>query len=97
MLLQHARNTHTNVARLAALWARTGAVTRNMADDALAKLTDKELTKQAEETGIPTITVRVGQAFPGDLRSTSGLGLGDGLHSHTAKWLQVGGVCVDIH
>ncbi len=60
-----------------------------MADDALAKLSDKELTKQAEETGIPTITVRVGQAFPGDLRATSGLGLGDGLHSHTAKWLQV--------
>eukprot|EP00884_Botryococcus_braunii_P003479 jgi/Botrbrau1/13131/Bobra.0187s0086.1 len=36
------------------------------------------------------ITVEGGQAFYGDLRSTSGLGLGDGLTSHTAKWLQVG-------
>lgn len=32
------------------------------------------------------------QAFEGDLRSTSGLGLGDGLTSHTDKWLQQ--VCV---
>ena len=37
-----------------------------------------------------TITVTPGQAFPGDNRSSSGLGLGDGLTSHTAKWLQVG-------
>ena len=37
-----------------------------------------------------TITVTPGQAFPGDNRSSSGNGLGDGLTSHTAKWLQVG-------
>ena len=30
-----------------------------------------------------------GQAFPGDLRSESGLGVGDGLHDHTLKWKQV--------
>ncbi len=36
---------------------------------------------------VPTVT-EYGQAFIGDLRSTSGLGLGDGLTSHTAKWLQ---------
>lgn len=36
-----------------------------------------------------TITVTPGQAFPGDNRSSSGNGLGDGLTSHTAKWLQV--------
>ena len=36
-----------------------------------------------------TISVTPGQAFPGDNRSSSGLGLGDGLTSHTAKWLQV--------
>lgn len=36
---------------------------------------------------IPTSTG--GAAFPGDLRSTSGLGLGDGLKTHTDKWLQV--------
>ncbi|CAK0741333.1 hypothetical protein CVIRNUC_001317 [Coccomyxa viridis] len=35
-----------------------------------------------------TISVTPGQAFPGDNRSSSGLGLGDGLTSHTAKWLQ---------
>ncbi len=27
-------------------------------------------------------------AFAGDLRSTSGLGMGDGIKSHTEKWLQ---------
>lgn len=36
-----------------------------------------------------TIKVTPGQAHLGDLRSTSGLGLGDGLLSHTSKWLQV--------
>lgn len=33
-------------------------------------------------------TIGGGQAFPNDLRSTSALGLGDGLINHTAKWLQ---------
>lgn len=33
----------------------------------------------------PQITVP-GQAFPGDYRSTSALGVGDGLSNHTAKW-----------
>ena len=37
-----------------------------------------------------TISVHPGQAFLGDNRSSSGLGLGDGLVSHTSKWLQVG-------
>lgn len=27
------------------------------------------------------------QAFEGDLRSTSGLGLGDGIENHTEKWM----------
>ena len=40
-----------------------------------------------------TITVVPGQAFAGDNRSSSGNGLGDGLTSHTAKWLQVSDVC----
>lgn len=35
------------------------------------------------------ITVPNGIAFPGDLRSSSGLGLGDKLTSHTSKWQQV--------
>jgi NADH dehydrogenase (ubiquinone) Fe-S protein 6 len=29
-----------------------------------------------------------GQAFPGDLRSTSALSIGDGIKNHSAKWLQ---------
>ena len=37
-----------------------------------------------------TISVHPGQAFLGDNRSSSGLGLGDGLVSHTSKWLQAG-------
>ncbi len=31
-----------------------------------------------------------GIAFKGDLRATSGLGLGDGISNHTDKWLTVG-------
>lgn len=30
-----------------------------------------------------------GAAYDNDLRSTSGLGLGDGITNHTEKWLQV--------
>jgi hypothetical protein len=37
---------------------------------------------------IPT-TNSLGQAFGGDIRSTSGLGMGDGIRNHTEKWLQV--------
>ena len=35
-----------------------------------------------------TVT-HTGQAFVGDLRSASALGLGDGITDHTSKWLQV--------
>lgn len=41
-----------------------------------------------DESTLPSVTVEPGQAFKGDLRSTSGLGLGDGLTTHTSKWLQ---------
>lgn len=34
-------------------------------------------------------TTRQGQAFVGDLRGASALGLGDGITDHTAKWMQV--------
>lgn len=30
------------------------------------------------------------QAFKGDTRSVSGLGMGDGINTHTGKWLVVG-------
>ena len=42
---------------------------------------------QVAEENIPRTTLP-GQAFVGDLRSTSGLGVGDGIKTHTGKWLQ---------
>lgn len=44
------------------------------------------LQKKMESDGLPTIE-EGRQAFEGDLRATSGLGLGAGLTSHTSKWL----------
>ena len=42
------------------------------------------------EDSLKYVTIQQGaQAFEGDLRSTSGLGLGDGLYTHTAKWNEV--------
>lgn len=49
-------------------------------------VTNKEYNEDSR-----TITVTPGQAFVGDNRSSSGLGLGDGLTSHTSKWLQTDG------
>ena len=43
----------------------------------------------AKTSNTDTITRQPGAAFPGDLRSTSGLGLGDGIESHTGKWMTV--------
>lgn len=40
------------------------------------------------EDDLPTAT-EYGQAFLGDLRSVSGLGLGDGIKTHTKKWMDV--------
>ena len=56
---------------------------------------DWKAVKVPEETlaSVPT-TNSFGQAFGGDLRSTSGLGLGDGIKNHTDKWLQV---CMEQH
>lgn len=47
------------------------------------------VSKQPYSEESRTITVHPGQAYLGDNRSSSGLGLGDGLVSHTSKWLQV--------
>ena len=55
---------------------------------ALSKVTgDKPPTPPDSTTTI------AGQAFPGDLRSTSALGFGDNLFDHTSKWLQVCPAC----
>lgn len=45
--------------------------------------------QRAKENEGNVITNPHGAAFPGDLRSTSGLGTGDGIQDHTGKWLQV--------
>jgi len=46
----------------------------------------------AKAENLEYVTIQTGaQAFEGDLRSTSGLGLGDGLYTHTSKWDQSGG------
>lgn len=49
----------------------------------------KAVKVPAEALDSAPTTNSFGQAFGGDLRSTSGLGLGDGIKNHTAKWLQV--------
>ena len=51
--------------------------------------TEKDLQIPSGDLKAREITVEGGQAVPGDLRSASGLGLGDHITSHTAKWLQV--------
>ena len=48
----------------------------------------REVTVPPEDFEAQTITVAPGQAHLGDLRSASGLGVGDGLLTHTSKWLQ---------
>ena len=53
-----------------------------------------EVLKEPYNEESRTITVFPGQAFLGDNRSSSGLGLGDGLVTHTSKWLQV---CSMLH
>merc|ERR1711977_133645 len=51
---------------------------------------------KAEETAVtptttaPATTNSQGAAFPNDLRSTSGIGKGDNLETHTSKWLSEG-------
>lgn len=45
------------------------------------------LTRSIKEAEGDVITRGDGAAFEGDLRATSGLGLGDGIESHTGKWM----------
>lgn len=66
------------------------------ATDAAAASTELTTTKKEwdavkvpEATASKVPTAVGGAAFPGDLRAVSGLGMGDGITSHTGKWLQV--------
>jgi hypothetical protein len=56
---------------------------------AVVKKDWKAVQLPKEMVGSIPITTLPGQAFVGDLRSTSGLGLGDGKTTHTSKWLTV--------
>ncbi len=46
------------------------------------------LVKEGTPFPVPT-TIPGGQAYPSDMRSVSGLGIGDGIANHTRKWMQV--------
>jgi hypothetical protein len=81
-LLQAAlRRAASPLLRNASACSSSGLSVRFESSDAIAQ--------RAKENEGNTITV-TGAAFPGDLRSTSGLGIGDGIEDHTGKWLQVG-------
>lgn len=59
--------------------------TKDVATVAKTNWAAVQIPKQS--SSVPTTTG--GAAFPNDLRATSALGIGDGLKSHTSKWLQV--------
>jgi hypothetical protein len=68
-----------------------GLATKAAGDKAVVTAAEVEkgiLVPEGAEFPIPT-TIPGGQAFPNDMRSTSGLSIGDGIATHTGKWLQV--------
>lgn len=67
--------------RWSAACSSSGLSARHESSDAIVQ--------RAKENEVTVITNPNGAAFPGDLRSTSGLGTGDGIQDHTGKWLQV--------
>jgi hypothetical protein len=79
---------------LAAYATKAGApkagVKSTPAQSSITTTVDWKAVKIPQETldSAPT-TNSFGQAFGGDLRSTSGLSVGDGIKNHTDKWLQV--------
>ncbi|KAK9840299.1 hypothetical protein WJX74_007131 [Apatococcus lobatus] len=65
-----------------------GGQFRTYANDDALEASDAVVPLDPVDPRVREITVPKGIAFPGDLRSSSGLGLGDGLTSHTSKWQQ---------
>ncbi|KAG1669000.1 hypothetical protein FOA52_000593 [Chlamydomonas sp. UWO 241] len=66
-------------------WQQAGFATTAI----VAKPDWKAVSAQVPEgTAKDLPTSKGGAAFTGDLRSTSGLGMGDGCKTHTDKWLQ---------
>lgn len=71
--------------------ARQGATVLNrgrFVTNKAASVGAPSAVQPVNEKDLPTIT-ECGQAFSGDLRSTSALGVGDGITSHTEKWMSV--------
>ena len=66
----------------------SGAFSRLASSSSEAKALS-QTTGRTPPTPPDSTTTVAGQAFPGDLRSTSGLGFGDNLLDHTSKWMQV--------
>jgi hypothetical protein len=64
-------------------------VTARLASTAVTTSKDAAALIPANTAADVAVTIGGGQAFANDLRGTSGLGLGDGIKSHTAKWLSV--------
>ena len=69
-----------------------GEQARSFANEDALEASDAVVPLDPNDKRVREITVPKGIGFPGDLRSTSGLGLGDGLTSHTSKWQQVIGL-----
>lgn len=74
-------NLRQSANRIAAL---TSQLSRSMA----TKSVSQEIATIIKDETLPS-TKMPGQAFVGDLRSTSALSVGDGITTHTGKWLQV--------
>lgn len=73
-------------------WLAAAASGRGFAAKAVATSKAGAPPPAAEVAATDGITTTMpGQAFVGDLRSTSALCVGDGIFDHTDKWLQVGG------
>jgi hypothetical protein len=76
------------LAAQAPVWARAAGV-RSASELTVAPEWKAGVAKPAKQSEDGITIVKPGQAFVGDLRSTSGLELGDGIMDHTRKWLQV--------
>lgn len=72
---------------------------RAFASNAVAKSDKLQLAREVATTRFQEdpITELPGQAFVGDLRSTSALSIGDGISNHTAKWFQPGLAVSVVH
>mmetsp|Transcript_3618 Transcript_3618/g.12697 ORF Transcript_3618/g.12697 Transcript_3618/m.12697 type:complete len:149 (-) Transcript_3618:110-556(-) len=78
----------TGALRPVCLFAEAAMLSRPAASATVLGL-PRLFSSSAEVDLIPT-TNSSGAAFPKDLRSTSGLGKGDNLSTHTSKWLSEG-------